>query len=60
MLVGYIRGGKCREKQKEKLRGNERSGRAREYKRRREKKWQEDGVMCYCGACSRRSDPSGR
>ncbi len=49
-----------RERQKEKLTGREWSRGEREYERRRGKKWQEDGIMCYCGACSRISDPSGR
>lgn len=59
MLEGYQRG-KMRERQNEKLTGRKRSRREKAYKRRRGKKWQEDGVMCYRGACSRISDPSGR
>lgn len=49
-----------RERQKEKLRGNKRRQKRENLKGRREKNWQEEGVVCSCGACRRRSDPSGR
>lgn len=57
MLVGYQRG-KMREAEI-KVKRQKKGAEEREFKRRRGKKWQEDGVMCYCEACSGISDPSG-